>query len=138
MNCMCSECVANRGDDMGDVKALNQTETSRYLIEYRNPDGSLLLPQFGGCWHTLQYEHGQNYSQAGCIKCRHSGEIAIFKNPNLFTWANFGLLWEAMQARDDWWKFERSSSQWTNHIRTEHINPLTFPATVRAYLKGEK
>lgn len=128
-----------------------QQATCEYLVTYRNPDGSLLLPQFGGCWHSndklkLIRDH-DGWADWYCSKCgNYISEVKwedgvptqplALNNPNLFTWPNFGILWEAMQAREDWWRFAKTISMWTNHIEDRHINPATFPSTVESYLKG--
>lgn len=134
-----------------------QQATCEYLVTYRNPDGSLLLPQHGGCWHeeesTKPYHDGSVVSVCKCGKQSFAyngvwtkfkrGDAELFNNPNLFTWPGFGELWEAMQAREDFDRFhnylvgvwyqdidgESPFSVWLN-------NPATFLSTVESYLQG--
>lgn len=121
-----------------------QQATCEYLVTYRNPDGSLLLPQFGGCWHSTDYHSLPVEFTPKCDKCERVRKVA--DNPDLFTWPNFGILWEAMQARDfladnEFWYV--MNTQFKQVMMSHHkidmyqfINPTTFPFTVAAYLRG--
>lgn len=125
-----------------------QIAISKYLIEYRNQDGSLLLPQYGGCWHSAEKQYytdecGDRDFVYRCSVCR---KVVSRSNPNLATPDGFFALWDAMQAREDWDEFDKFL--WEQYViwYSKHdtdikfsawlINPLTFPETVAAYLKG--
>lgn len=114
-----------------------QEATCEYLIAYRNPDGSLLLPQFGGCWHCDITER-----ESFCAEC---GEhYSKCDNPNLATPQGFFDLKNAMKRREDYNYFLESIGgfgpgelgfTWPL-FPDDDINPLTFPSTVATYLKG--
>lgn len=118
-------------------------ETKRYLIEYSNASGELLLPQFGGCWHDFKRRDVAK-DEAPWWSCRCGFEDYVTlgnHNPNLSTPDGFFALWNAMQAREDWEDFAYElfycySDESCGEAYKRSINPITFPATVAAYLKG--
>jgi len=118
-------------------------EVNQYLVEARNPDGSLVFPQFGGCWHSW-LDNNREEGTLLCKKCK----VLLFEtpdNPDLFTWPSFGILWEAMQSREDFGPqlisniFIKPQDDAEYRIFSLHVvNPATFPGVVAAYLKGLK
>jgi len=118
-----------------------QEATSRYLVEARNTDGSLVFPQFGGCWHNVIPEESEDGYL--CSICRQWRRSPYSWNPDLFTWPSFGILWEGMQAREYWEEFYSECVDYYAccggmQLMENLINPATFPFTVAAYLKGLK
>lgn len=120
---------------------MTREEINRFLVEAKNPDGSLFLSQYDGCWH----KHAAGGTIYFCVKCKSNNVTK--PNPDLHTWPGFGDLWETMQKREDWEAFKAhcNGEYWPEFgdgpiplgFHEETINPLTFPGIVAEWRKKE-
>ena len=91
------------------------------------------------CWHETdkgRWNECEVWGWDECIYCKKQNrELPI--NPDLTSWAGFGLLWERAQEMEWWQKFinwlweTEGDHSWTTHasphiIEYEHIDPPRF------------
>lgn len=146
--------------ESGMEKALRQAVSdSQFLVEYKDEHG-LLLPQYGGCWHTesntVPYHDFKLIPICRCGKrgrAYHPNDFVVvekFANPNLATPDGFFVLLNAMKAREDFDYFmcrlfyrgyntpQDAKNDNDGYLHMDYIDPITFPGIVRAYLEGRK
>lgn len=98
------------------------------------------------CWHEIDGDNGPY--NTFCKKCGirfpviHVSDWYASKiNPDLITWEGFGLMWEAMRKREDWFLFAESVGVVRPALTTvcvwiadEYINPTLFFNAVAEWL----
>ena len=88
----------------------------------------MLVPD--GCWHEWDKTRKAEYSDYPvCLHC----EKVYIQNPDLTTWENFGLCWEAAQTMDWWeeflkwaWVHDDQAYLGRMSIGVKFVNPVTF------------